>query len=353
MKVTATALALALLANSAQAATIVQELSQRPELSQVAAFAKDRPEWSAPGNNKTLIAPTNTAVTKARADGFLPANHPGAFFLPNQGVDHRSELNYQILKTAETGLLFDNYVPQGPPEIHLRTSTNNGLATGQVQCDDGWLYISDIAIEPAVRPSIAAARGPPQATAFIELFKTANLVDALDGLKDVTIFAPTNAAVAAAQAQLANLSPNQLAAVLAAHIGNVTRFSTELNPGAWPTLLDTYSLNLTVGNEAHVISDAPFASPVDTSTSAGVIHVIGKVIIPPNLNLSTPLVKNSTSSSSAAPSATPSATTASKPSSTTTTTPTAKVESTSGAIQSVGSYLSALAAGVLGLVFAV
>ncbi|KAI9102555.1 FAS1 domain-containing protein [Phlyctochytrium arcticum] len=278
-------LTLALMASPAFAATIVQTLAQRPELSSVNGLAKDFPAWAGPGNNKTLIVPTNDAHAKAVAAGILPATNPGAFFLPDTLVDHRTRPNYKILKNAKgDAILFDNYVPEGPPEIHLRTSANNGLATGQVQCDDGWLYIADIAIEPALKPSQSAVQGPPQASAFIELFKATNLLTTLDSLKDVTIFAPSNAALAAAQATLATLAPNQVAAVLAAHIAVGAKFSVELDPTKpWLSLNPDVPLNLTVANESASINGVKLGMPVDTPTSAGPIHILDGVIVPAKL----------------------------------------------------------------------
>ncbi|TPX66883.1 hypothetical protein SpCBS45565_g04170 [Spizellomyces sp. 'palustris'] len=366
MHPTTTLLTLAVLASPAYSATIVQTLSSRPELSLVAAFAKDNADWSGPGVNKTLIAPTNDAVTKGRTAGTLAATASGAFFLA-ESVDHRTRPNYKILKGKDGAMLFDNYVPDGPPEIHIRSSTNNGLATGQIQCDDGWLYISDIAIEPAVAPSVSAVRGPAAATAFIDLFKSINAVGALDSQKDVTIFAPSNAAIAAAQAQIAALAPNQLAAVLSAHIGKPSRFTTELAPGLWPTLFGNYALNTTVGNEVAFVNDAQLDSPVDTPTSAGALHVINKVIIPPNLpapNSSPVAIGTVPAGTNATTSAVPSSTTATAsavPTLTATTTTTASAPKattttssnvTSGAVQGVASYVGAFVAGLVGLVFA-
>ncbi|KAI9096664.1 hypothetical protein DFS34DRAFT_623626 [Phlyctochytrium arcticum] len=354
------------------AATIVQTLGQRAELSSVAAFIATTPAWSGPSLNKTLIAPTNTAVSTARASGILPATASGAFFLPDTAVDHRTRPNYKILKGPDGAMLFDNYVPDGPPEIHIRSSSANGLATGQIQCDDGWLYISNIVIEPALKPTIAASQGPPQATSFINLFAQLGLAGVLDALTGVTIMAPSNAAIAAAQAQLATLAPNQVAAVLAAHIGQFTRFSTELDPTAiWPTLNSDVNFNLTYADESATVNGVRMGFPVDTPTSAGVIHILNGVIIPAKLPVAnaSPVALGTFTVSGTLP-ATPTSTTApptttpggadattttrdpgsSKTTTTATATPTDNA--TSGGVSKAVSYVGALIAGAVGLIVA-
>ncbi|KAJ3160431.1 hypothetical protein HDU86_000765 [Geranomyces michiganensis] len=281
MRATLSFATVALLAASAHAITILEAIRANPQLSLVAASIAQHPEWAAAGTAKTLIAPTDAAIQAGRAAGTLPANQLGVFFLPTVAVDWHDPKNYKVLHGTDTSILFDNYVPAGPPEIHTRSSTAIGILNGQTQCDDGWLYTSPIAFEPAVVPSIAMV-ATPKANAFLALFQKIGAVNALNSLAGVTIFCPTDAAVAAAAAQLNALAPNQLAYVLSAHIAVGAKYTTELDPGAW-TSIGGVPLTLAVAGETSSINGSPFGTLVDVPTRAGALHTINAVIIPANI----------------------------------------------------------------------
>ncbi|KAI8918313.1 hypothetical protein DFJ77DRAFT_289824 [Powellomyces hirtus] len=313
----ATLLLTALLAGSANAITVLQAIAANPNLKLVQAGVATHPEWAA-APAKTLLAPTDAAIAAARTAGNLPADQLGVFFLP-RAVDHVDRANYKILHGPDTSILFDNYTPLEPtnPEIHTRSSSVEGLVTSLVRCDDGFLYVSNIAYEPALAPSkVMAAR---QFDAFLALFAKINAVAALDSLKGVSIFVPTAAALTAAGPAIAALAPNQLAYVLSAHIATGTKYTTELTPGAWPSI-NNVPLTLAVTGEKSSINGNTFGALVDVPSSAGSMHTLDAVIIPANLPAADPaapiMIGSVAAGGAAASSTVASATSAALPSAT-------------------------------------
>ncbi|KAI8826234.1 uncharacterized protein EV422DRAFT_515880 [Fimicolochytrium jonesii] len=271
----------AAVAGSVNAITVLEALRANAGTAQVAAAIAAHPEWAA-ATPKTLIVPTDASIVAARARGNLAPTDLGFVFLPT-AVDHRDKANYKVLKAPQTALLFDNYVPAGPPEIHVRSSTQQGLITKAVNCDDGFFYVSNIPFEAAVVPSKAIVANPA-ATSFLAAFTKLGLVATLDSLTDVTIFVPTEAAMAAAAPALAALTPNQLAFVLATHIVRPAKFSTEQDNVAM-TSLSGLALPYTVVGETASLGGAAIGTLVDVPTSAGAIHTLNSVIIPGVANL--------------------------------------------------------------------
>ncbi|KAJ3186158.1 Stabilin-2 [Gaertneriomyces sp. JEL0708] len=362
MRATIALAALAALAASANAATCAEIIAQRADTTTAAAALAANPAWSA-ATPKTLIVPTDEAVRAARGAGILPANHHGVFFLAGQAVLNKERPNYKILKGADTAIMFDEFSPDQPTwtnDLHLRSSMEAGVAVGQLTCDDGRLYISPITFPPAVKPS-QGLTGIAAAAQFRAALQSLNVLDAVDNLKDYTIFAPNDAAMAAAKPQLDALTPNQRAAVLAAHFGKTARFSTELSGTEWPTLLPGYVAPLVIGSEEGptTVGGSSVVMP-DTASSAGVIYLINKVIFPPEAALAagSPSLFGAAGNTSATVStpATPTATGTSSTGApiltgtgTRTPAPTQTQDGESGALASGAGILGAAAAGVLGL----
>jgi hypothetical protein len=78
---------------------------------------------------------------------------------------------------------------------------------------------------------------------------------------------------------LASYTTEQLKAILLYHLTPRVAYSTQLNPGDLPTNLQGQTLSLQVGQEGVSINGATVVL-ADTFTTAGIIHVINKVLIP-------------------------------------------------------------------------
>jgi uncharacterized surface protein with fasciclin (FAS1) repeats len=96
----------------------------------------------------------------------------------------------------------------------------------------------------------------------------------VDGLKDITVFAPTNAAFAA----IANvtLSKEQLTEVLEYHvIAGTVAYSTLLTNGEKVATAEGDDVTITLANGTVLVNDAKVVE-ADVLISNGVVHVIDK-----------------------------------------------------------------------------
>lgn len=116
-------------------------------------------------------------------------------------------------------------------------------------------------------------------TAFAGALVKANMVQALDTMKDVTVFAPNNAAFKAIGSNASSLTPTQLAAILKYHVvkGKIC-YSTDLKNGQKLKALDGNELSVTVeGNGDIFINSAKVVVP-NALVANGVAHVIDKCV---------------------------------------------------------------------------
>lgn len=256
-----------------------QVIQGKSELSQVAQDFDNNPAWSDANVKKTLIVPTNSVIDSARSAKLLDSNDVGVFYI-DQVIDYKATSNYQVFVNNRTGMVFDNYYPPASNEIHLRSSTSEGLVQDILECDDGIVYVSEIVFQPAVDPSVALVH-QPNANSYVDLFKKINAVAGLDSLKDVTIFAPNDDAVAAVKSDLDKLTNEQLAYVLKSTIAPNSVSSILLQS----TFQNENNETLTVTHidESNVINGVAKVTVSDTASSAGFIHVVDHFIIPSNI----------------------------------------------------------------------
>ena len=85
--------------------------------------------------------------------------------------------------------MLDNYEPAKlvNPEIHVRYGLQDGKVAnnGQIKADNGWLYITEIAIGA---PTLVSKTLPVLgSSAWGRLIEEAGLKDFVDGLKDCTL----------------------------------------------------------------------------------------------------------------------------------------------------------------------
>lgn len=132
---------------------------------------------------------------------------------------------------------------------------------------------------------------------FVEYATGAGLVDEIAGLDAATIFAPTNEAFESILEDLPDLVNDddddslteRLTNILMYHvIGSGTYVSSDISdfPGDFlPTLLDDMTVNPYVGEVAAVFSAEKRRSSIttpDLDYDNGVVHIIDKVMLPPN-----------------------------------------------------------------------
>jgi uncharacterized surface protein with fasciclin (FAS1) repeats len=105
------------------------------------------------------------------------------------------------------------------------------------------------------------------------------LAGAVQDAKDVTIFAPTDAAFAAAAATVAKLTPAQVADVLKYHVVKGVAYSTGLKDGqTFETLLGK-KVKISVGKGGVKVNGIKVIK-ADVLVKQGVVHVVESVIVP-------------------------------------------------------------------------
>ena len=127
----------------------------------------------------------------------------------------------------------------------------------------------------SVPQNISATLVGANLTALAGAATQANLVAPLSSLRDVTIFAPNNAAFGAIGSATANLTTQQLAGILSYHVVNGTvGYSTALTN---TTLRTLGGQNLTISvNNGSVFANSAKVVLADVLVANGVVHVIDK-----------------------------------------------------------------------------
>jgi uncharacterized surface protein with fasciclin (FAS1) repeats len=131
---------------------------------------------------------------------------------------------------------------------------------------------------------IAASNGSFKTLA--KAVKAAGLSTALSGKGPYTVFAPTDEAFAALpkgtlQALLKPENKEKLRKILAYHVLAGEVDSSTLKAGQVPTV-EGSPVNVSVSNGEVMVNDARVTTP-DIKAKNGVIHVINKVILPPDM----------------------------------------------------------------------
>jgi len=146
--------------------------------------------------------------------------------------------------------------------------------------DGGVIHVIDkILTIPQSPADTAAAAG---LTALVGALNATSLVSTVNSAKDVTIFAPSNAAFGAIANLAANLSTSAAASILQYHVvaGSVI-YSTLITGNTTLKTLGGGELKVSVINGSVYINSAKVTVP-DVLVSNGVVHVIDGVLNPSN-----------------------------------------------------------------------
>jgi transforming growth factor-beta-induced protein len=131
---------------------------------------------------------------------------------------------------------------------------------------------------------VEIASGDARFSSLVAALTKAGLVDDLSGAGPFTVFAPTNDAFTAALAALGKtldqLTADDLKPILTYHVVSGTVKSNDLKAGPVKTLSGVSAFVSTAGGAK--VNNASVTS-ADILASNGVVHVIDKVLLPPNL----------------------------------------------------------------------
>lgn len=265
-------------------------------------------------SNITILAPSNAALGKFlnSTAGMSAATMPDAV---------TALLTYHVLNGTYPASAFTN-TSMFIPTMLMNTSYTNvtggqvveamamnnsvvftsGLlsksmvTTANVNFTGGVIHIIDTVLTlPASDSSTAAAAN---LTSLAGALTSAKLVQTVDSLSDVTIFAPSNAAFQAIGSALGNLSTAQLTSILEYHVVKGTvGYSSILRNTSLPTV-NGANVTITIENGSVFVNSAKVITP-NVLVNNGVVHVIDGVLNPN----ATSLAPNPTTTSVAFPGA--------------------------------------------------
>ncbi|KAL8847646.1 MAG: hypothetical protein Q9221_007334 [Calogaya cf. arnoldii] len=172
-------------------------------------------------------------------------------------------------------------VMQGENVIFYSGLLNNATVTTADQNFTGGVVhiIDNVLTVPRNVSSTATSAG---LSAVVGALTRAELVDTVQSLKDVTIFAPNNSAFNAIGSALPNLTTSQLASILSYHVVNGTvAYSSMLENDMTVPALMGGDLRITMEGSDVFVNSAKVLIP-DVLVANGVIHVIDNVLNPNN-----------------------------------------------------------------------
>lgn len=152
------------------------------------------------------------------------------------------------------------------------------LLEGDIDFSDGVIQIVDTVMAPP--PSLGpACRIHKPLSAFLGALYQTNLSEQVLTSKNITIFAPNNAAFQRTSGAMSTLSQSELLEVMKFHIVPTVLYSRDLVDGAsWPTL-GGKNITVTVAGNNRYIDSSQILDP-DILIEFGVVHMMGDVLNP-------------------------------------------------------------------------
>ena len=229
----------------------------------------------------TVFAPTDAAFN-ALPDGTLDALLADTDALQSVLLYHVVAGSYSASELEELSSI---ETLQGQPIVISQGSVilnGNMVQEGDIQADNGIIHVIDRVLLPPELDIVGTASANSAFSTLVTAVQAAGLVEALQGDGPFTVFAPTDEAFAALpsgtlDALLAD--PTELARVLTYHVVEGRVFARDLDGVVSSSTLSGYPVlfDLSMGakiNSSNIID-------TDLLTTNGVVHVIDKVLLPP------------------------------------------------------------------------
>jgi len=249
----------------------------------------------------TVFAPTDAAFTTlATRLGF-----PNATALVNAlpAAALRNILSYHVLPARRTAadLIAGGatqptaYSFEGQPaRLSLATTggvritdavlTSATVTTADVAAANGVVHVIDkVLVPPGVLNIVQMAQANPIFSTLVGAVVSANLQGTLSGAGPFTVFAPTNDAFAAIASTVASLTTPQLTTVLTYHVLGSQVLAAQIPFGTPVPTVAGQNITINAGPPLTITDTTATPAPIvatDVRASNGVIHVIGKVLIP-------------------------------------------------------------------------
>ncbi|KAL8730079.1 MAG: hypothetical protein Q9166_004278 [cf. Caloplaca sp. 2 TL-2023] len=288
--------------NSSSTPSLVDLLGATSSLSTLTTAVQGVPglaEMLGSASNLTILAPSNEAFEKfmsTPAAAALAANDTDAIqavltyhilngTYPASAVTETPAFIPTMLNNSAyanvTGGQVVEAVQQGDNVLfYSGLLSNASVTTADQNFTGGVVHIIDnvLTIPQNVSSTAIAAGLSGVAGALTQ----AELVDTVDSLTDVTIFAPNNSAFQAIGSALPNLTMSQLASILQYHVINGTvAYNSTLENGSTVPALAGGDLSISIVDGDVFVNSAKVLIP-DVLVANGVVHVIDNVLNPNN-----------------------------------------------------------------------
>jgi len=153
---------------------------------------------------------------------------------------------------------------------------NSSVITPNVNFTGGVVHVIDnvLTLPPSASDTLSAAGLSSLAGALTN----ASLVDTVNGLENVTIFAPNNAAFRNISSALAGVSTENLTRILQYHVvqSDQVLYSTRLTNGANVTTLEGTNITVTINDDDAVFINGARVITPNVLIAGGVVHIIDK-----------------------------------------------------------------------------
>lgn len=211
-------------------------------------------------------------------------------------------LQYHVVSgnVLSSDLASENVTTIGGQDIAVEVGSSvtingdaNVVAT-DVQGNNGVVHVIDKVLLPENAPKniVETAMSDEQFSTLVDALSKADLVSTLEGDGPFTVFAPTNAAFQdllneLGASSLDDVSVDELTSILLYHVKDASVMSGDLSNG-YTTMLSTgvdpYNTTLMVNTDDGVtLNGSTNVTSADIEATNGVIHVIDKVLLPPNV----------------------------------------------------------------------
>lgn len=250
----------------------------------------------------TVFAPTDAAFTSlATSLGFASAN---AMVAALDGPTLAKILQYHVLPTKRLAADLSTgsatqatlYSFEGSAAT-LALDTSAGVkitdevlnvatvTSANVPASNGVIHVIDkVLVPPGVLNVVQMAQLNPNFSTLVGAVVSANLQGALaDPAAQLTVFAPTNDAFAAIASTVAGLTTPQLTTVLTYHVLGSQVLAADIPFGTPVTTLANQDITINATTPPSITDTTATPASIvatDVRASNGVIHVIGKVLIP-------------------------------------------------------------------------
>ncbi|KAK3937691.1 FAS1 domain-containing protein [Diplogelasinospora grovesii] len=251
-------------------------------------------------SNITVLAPSNDALTKFLNDtsvasaidldpGLVPAllNYHvlrGTYYASNFTDANKSLfvptlLTNQTYSNVTSGQRVEARASNGKVTFYSGLLENSTVVTANVNFTGGTIHIIDtvLTVPPDDLKTLLAAN----LTALYGAISRANLNSTLSATKDVTIFAPNNAAFNAIGSVLAGIDNATLASLLGYHVVPGTVFYSDMITNTTARTLSGSDVRFTVEDGNVFVNSAKVVQP-NVLVANGVVHVIDNVLNPQN-----------------------------------------------------------------------